>query len=534
MSKSSMKIGIGEKIGYGFGDFASVLFWQNITLNLMFFYTDVFGISAVAAGTMIMVSRLVDGVYDPFIGMVADRTKTRWGKFRPYLLFMSLPLALTAFLAFFAPGFNPALPHIHTTKLVYAYGTLILFMMAYATINIPYSSLLGVITSNPVERTGLSSSKYTFAYIAGMVVSATSLLMAKHFGHGSSTQPAGWRWTIGIYGIIAIVFFLLTFLLTKERIRPMKSQSTSIKKDLSDLFKNMPWVILLITTILMILFVSLRIGATNYYFKYFVKEQAFHFISIHFENLWYVIGSGVIIVAIIVVNTILKLVKDKAYSRILYIILVLCVLYIGYRIKIQRATYHIGFEEIASIFNSLGQGFAILGAILVPFLSKWTGKRNGFIILFIIAIICTASFYVLKAHNLYLIFILQILGSVTGGPLSVLIWAMYADAADYSEWKNNRRATGLIFSASAMSQKLGWAVGGLLTGGILSLYGYVANTEATSAVTGGLIQLMSVIPAVAGILAIIAILFYKLDDKTMKTIEEDLNVRRAEYEAEAG
>ena len=520
MSKNATKIGLGEKIGYGFGDFASVLFWQNITLNLMFFYTDVFGISAVAAGTMIMVSRLVDGVYDPFIGMIADRTKSPWGKFRPYLLFMSVPLAFTAFLAFFAPDFGASL------KLVYAYATLILFMMAYATINIPYSSLLGVITSNPVERTGLSSSKYTFAYIAGMVVSATSLLMAKHFGHGSSTEPVGWRWTIGIYGVIAIIFFLLTFFMTKERIRPMKSQATSIKKDLKDLLTNRPWMILLFTTILMILFVSLRIGATNYYFKYYVREQSFHFISIHFENLFWVIASGAIIITILVVNVILKLIKDKIYSGILYLILILCIIYIAFGTTINTATYKIGFEEIASIFNALGQGFAIVGALLVPFLCKWTGKRNGFIFLFIIAIIVTASYYVLKPYNLYLIFILQIFGSVTGGPLSVLIWAMYADTADYSEWKNNRRATGLVFSASAMSQKLGWAIGGFFTGVILKVYGYHANVEPTAAVAGGLKQLMSIIPAIAGVMAIILVLFYKQSEKTMKIIETELKGRR--------
>jgi glycoside/pentoside/hexuronide:cation symporter, GPH family len=470
-----------EKIGYGFGDFASVLFWQSITMNMMFFYTDVFKIAsttqaAVVAGTMIMVSRLFDAVIDPVIGMVADRTETKWGKFRPYLLWMALPLAISAVLTFTTPNFGP------TGKIIYAYVTLFLFMACYAGINIPYSSLLGVLTPDPLQRTSASSFKFTFAYISGMTVSMTSLILAKKLGNGIDTSdPGGWQKTIMIYGVVAIVFFVLTFLFTKERVKPSKTQHTSVKNDLLDLITNGPWIILLLATISMIMFVSSRIGVTNYYFKYYIT---------HYSD------SGAQILN---------------YS------------FLGWNFKW-------GFEEVTTIFNSIGQGCSILGALLVPFLVKITGKKNGFLLLFAIAILSTGAFYFLTPNNLTLIFLLQITGSLTGGPLSPVIWAMYADTADYSEWKKGRRATGLVFSASAMSQKIGWAIGALFTGALLSGYGFIADKAQSPEVNHLLVMLMSIIPSFFGILSVLLIFFYKLDEKTMKKIELELADRKAREE----
>jgi GPH family glycoside/pentoside/hexuronide:cation symporter len=477
MNSINSKLKLKEKIGYGFGDFASVLFWQSITMNMMFFYTDVFKIAntvkaAIVAGTMIMISRLFDGVIDPLIGMIADRTETRWGKFRPYLIWMALPLAITATLTFTTPHFGPS------GKLLYAYCTLLLFMACYAAINIPYSSLLGVLTPDPLQRTSASSFKFAFAYISGMTVSATSLILAKHFGNGFDTKdPSGWQKTIMIYGVVAIVFFILTFLFTKERVKPQRTQRTTVKKDLFDLFSNGPWLILLGATISMIMFVSSRIGVTNYYFKYYItnySEVNIHHIAYHF--LWW--------------------------------------------------NFSWGFEEVASVFNTLGQGCSIIGTLLVPLLAGRFGKKNAFLTLFTIAIVSTAAFYFLSPKNLTLIFILQITGSLTGGPLSPVIWAMYADTADYSEWKNNRRATGLVFSASAMSQKIGWATGAVFTGALLTAYGFIADKAQTVEVKHILILLMSIIPSVFGILSIVLILFYKLDEKTMINIETELKERR--------
>jgi glycoside/pentoside/hexuronide:cation symporter, GPH family len=477
MSNGNGKLSVKEKIGYGFGDFASVLFWQSITMNMMFFYTDVFKIAettqaAIVAGTMIMVSRLFDAVIDPVIGMVADRTETRWGKFRPYLIWMALPLAISAVLTFTTPNFSSE------GKLIYAYITLFFFMFCYAGINIPYSSLLGVLTPDPTQRTGASSFKFTFAYISGMTVSATSLLLAKYFGNGvDSKDPGGWQKTIILYGLVAIIFFVLTFLFTRERVKPQKSQKTSVKKDLSDLITNGPWIILLFATITMIMFVASRIGVTNYYFKYYITNYSeITHNTIHYNFLWW--------------------------------------------------SFNWGFEEVATVFNTLGQGCSIIGALLVPLLTIRMGKKNSFLLLFIVALVSTAAFYFLTPQNLTLIFLLQITGSLSGGPLSPVIWAMYADTADYSEWKRGRRATGLVFSASAMSQKLGWAVGALFTGAMLSSYGFIADKAQSLEVNNLLIMLMSIIPSAFGLISILLIMFYRLDEKTMKNIQVELEQRR--------
>ena len=247
METVTYKLPLREKIGYGFGDLASCLFWATIMTQLLFFYTDIFGLTGKAAGIMFFVSRILDALFDVVIGMTADRTKSRWGKFRPYLLFGAVPLAISAVLAFTTPEFG------EVGKVIYAYITFIVFMFLYSTINIPYTALLGVISDDPVERTSASSFKFTGAYLGGLIVSATVLPMAAYFGQESAAK--GWQMTMIIYGIAAIVFFWITFVSTHERIQPIAKEQTSIKNDLKDLSKNIPWMLLFAVTILFILFV---------------------------------------------------------------------------------------------------------------------------------------------------------------------------------------------------------------------------------------------------------------------------------------
>lgn len=457
------KLSIREKAGYGFGDLASVLYWQTISAYLLYFYTDVFGISAAAAGTMILVSRLWDGVNDPMMGIIADRTETRWGKFRPYLLWFSLPLAVIGVLAFSTPDLGP------DGKLIYAYVTFILLMMTYTAINIPYSSLLGVISADPLERTSVSFYKYVFAYVSGTLVSFFALPLTRFFG--GENEALGWQMTMIVFGAAATIFFFITFKSTRERVTPPKTQKTSVRQDLRDLLTNLPWLLLLITTLIFILFVSTRLSVTAHYFKYYVGDQSF---------------------------------------------------------SLFGKTYTYGFIELTSAFNGIGQVFAILGVIFTNFFARMVGKKRAFLILFITATLATAVFFALGPEDVVLMFFFQIIGSFAGGPLSPLIWAMYADTADYSEWKTGRRATGLIFSASTMSQKFGWSIGGFLAGILLSAFGFQANVVQNAEVLLGLKSLMSIIPAAAGVIAIILILFYKLDEETMKTIEVELNQRRGD------
>ncbi|MFO1449315.1 MAG: MFS transporter [Opitutaceae bacterium] len=457
-----------EKLSYGFGDLASVLYWQTFMVYLTYFYTDVFGIAAAAAGTMLGLSRSVDAFFDPVMGMVADRTKTRWGKFRPYLLWLCVPFAAAGVLTFTVPDFAAS------GKLIWAWITYNALMLLYTAINIPYTAMLGVITPNPNERTTLSSIKFVFAFGAGMIVSALLLPMSKILGGGNDAR--GWQLSFVVIGLAAICFFLITFFNTRERILPPKEQKDSVLQDLRDLVTNGPWLILLATTITFILYVAVRSSVTVHYFKYYVGTQTLTLPS------WLPKWGG-------------------------------------------TQEWHL--EGLVSIFNTSGQLASLVGVMLVPFVARWVGRKSAFVVLLLIGLASTASFYLLKPDQLLLIFGINLLGSLTGGPLSALLWAMYADTADYAEWRKGRRATGLVFSASIFSQKQGWALGAWVALALMQSVGFVANVEQTAASRHGLVLLMSVIPASIGILSVVIVLFYPLNERKVSQIEADLKARRA-------
>lgn len=456
-----------EKIAYGFGDLASVLYWQTFMVYLTYFYTDVFGIAAAAAGTMLALSRSVDAFFDPVMGMVADRTITRWGKFRPYLLWLCVPFAVMGVLTFTVPDFGP------TGKLAWAWFTYNGLMLLYTAINIPYTAMLGVISPDPNQRTTLSSIKFVFAFAAGMIVSATVLPMAKVFGHGNDAR--GWQMTFVVIGIAAVCFFLITFFNTRERVLPPKAQKTSVGRDLLDLLTNVPWLILLATTITFILYVALRSSVTVHYFKYYVGTQ-----TLTLPDFLPKIGG--------------------------------------------TQEWHL--ESLVSIFNTSGQLASLIGVIMVPMFARISGRKTAFIAMFIVAILSTLSFYVLKPDQVFLIIGINLIGSFTGGPLSALLWAMYADTADYAEWKRGRRATGLVFSASIFSQKQGWAIGAGVALWLMASVGFQANVDQTPQSLHGLLLLMSVFPAAFGVLSILIVLFYPLNEKKVSQIEADLKARR--------
>jgi len=466
MSELTQKLSLKEKISYGFGDLASVLYWQTFMLYFTYFYTDVFLIPASVAATMFLISRIWDGLNDPLMGIIADRTKTRWGKFRPYLLWLCVPFAVVGVLTFSAPDFSL------DGKIIYAYITFILIMMLYTAINIPYTALLGVISADSNERTTVSSVKFLFAFAAGIIVSATLLPMVKYFGSGNEAK--GWQISFIIYGIAAVVFFLIAFKGTKERVQPPKTQKSSIKKDLYELVTNKPWVILLATTITFILYVAVRGSVTVHYFKYVIGTQN---LSIPF------FGTG-----------------------------------------------DYDFETLTSVYNTVGQIAAFIGVLMVSWVAKLIGKKKAFIVIFIIAIVSTAPVFFLGPDQLLLIYILQITGSMTGGPLSVLIWAMYADTADYGEWKRGRRATGLVFSASTMSQKFGWAFGAFVALTLMSQVGFSPNEIQSESSLTGLKALFTIIPSAFGILATIIVIFYPLNDKRVDQIVKELAERREKEE----
>lgn len=459
----NQKIGIKEKIGYGFGDFASSMFWKLFSVYLLYFYTDVLGIAAAAVGTMFLVTRIWDTAFDPIVGIVADRTQTRWGKFRPYLLWVAVPFGIAGILTFYAPDWSSS------GKIIYAYITYTLMMMIYSAINVPYASLMGVMTSNIKERTTLATFRFIFAFAGSILVLAATEPLVAVFSNTSDGEnlQMGWLITISLFAILASILFYFTFAWTKERVSPPKEQRNSLKTDLINLGKNKQWFILLGAGVSTLIFNSLRDGSAIYYFKYyFVQQEAFN----------------------------LPLLNVSINYSTLYLV--------------------------------LGQAANIIGVILAKPVSDRIGKKNTFLYAMLIACVLSCVFASFGQNDVALIFLFQLLISICAGSIFPLLWSMYADIADYSEWQTGRRATGLIFSSSSMSQKLGWTLGGALTGWLLAFWGFEAGVVQTEEAKTGIKMMLSFIPAAGALLSIVFIIFYKLSDSFMLKINNELIEKR--------
>jgi GPH family glycoside/pentoside/hexuronide:cation symporter len=447
---TTSKIKLQEKIGYGFGDAASSMFWKLFSMYLLFFYTDIFGISAAVVGTMFLITRIWDAAFDPVVGMIADRTETRRGKFRPFLLFGAIPFGLAGILTFTSPSFSEG------GKIVYAYITYSVMMMVYSFVNVPYASLLGVMSSDGKERTTLSSFRMIFAFIGSIIALALLNPLVNLFGGNvAGHEHKAWQLAVAVFAILAVILFWLSFSWTHERIQPIKKEKTKLSTDIKDLFENRPWWILLGSGIAALIFNSIRDGAAIYYFKYFIQDQ-----------------------------------------------------------------------KLTSIYLVLGQAFNIVGIVLIIPLANKIGKKAAYLSAMLIASVFSIAFYWLGKENTYLIFAFQCIISACAGSIFPLLWSMYADIADYSEWKTGRRATGLVFSSSSMSQKFGWTLGGALTGWLLAFYGYKANVVQSTDVQSGIRMMLSIFPAVGTFLSIFFISIYPLSEKKMKEISAKLSEQR--------
>jgi len=457
-----IKISLLEKISYGCGDFASSMFWKLFSMYLLFFYTDIFGLPAAAVGTMFLITRIWDAINDPMMGAIADRTNTRWGKFRPYLLFGSIPFAIIGIITFTTPNLSIS------GKLIYAYVTYTLMMMIYTVVNVPYSSLMGVITNDTNDRTSLASFRFIGAFSGGILVTASANYLIDYFSNGNNLSR-GYQWTVGVYAVLAALFFILTFAGTKERLKPAREKKSSLKNDLKDLAHNKPWFIMLGAGISVLIFNSLRDGSILYYFKYFIKSQ---------------------------------------------------------EINLLGSKFYLTHSELSSAYMTIWLATNIIGVILAKPISSKIGKKKTFLLSTISSAIFSVLLYFLQPHQIILIFLLNILIGISAGIVLPLIWSMYADISDYSEWKSGRRATGLIFSSSSMSQKFGWTLGGALSGWILAIFGFQPNVEQTDLSLLGIHLMISIIAAIGALLATIFILFYPLSEDYMKKIESELELAR--------
>ena len=445
-------LSIKEKVGYGLGDFAANIVFQTVMIFLMFYYTDIFGIPAAAVGTLFLIARIWDAINDPLMGAIADRTKSKHGRFRPWIKWTAIPFGVLAVLMFTTPDFSVS------GKIIYAYVTYILMMMVYTANNIPYGALSGVMTADSVERTSLNSYRFVFGQSAAIMVQAATLPLIAFFGGGD--KALGYQLTMALFAAIAVGMFYVTFYSTNERIEPQKTQNTPLKEDLKDLLQNRPWMILFLMGLVTFIFLSLRIAVGLYYFKYYV-----------------------------------------------------------------------GDESLFSMFAVLGTIGLIIGIPLSKPLTKKFGKRNTYIASNILSGLAVITLFLPSPDQYIIAYIISALVGFFNGPGVPILWAMYADTADYAEWRFKRRATGIVFSAATFGQKFGWGIGGAITGWLLTLFHYVPNTTQTPEAILGIKLMLSIIPGILMVLSAGLLFFYKLSESFMEEVQIELANRRKEYEA---
>jgi GPH family glycoside/pentoside/hexuronide:cation symporter len=472
-----MKLSIKEKLGYSLGDTASHFVWDLVNFWLIFYYTDVLHISAGWASAIAILGSIMDAVMDPIVGIWADRTNTRWGKFRPFLLFGCVPFALFAFLAFFGPSLQG------NALIAYILPMFVGLRIVYAVVNIPYSSLGAVMTDDSIERAGLNSYRFVAANIGQLIVSGFALYIVYYLGSQATgmdyaimaddaarkafdntalvdeTYIIGFRYLVGIFSCVGIILFLISFATTQERVSPPKRQETDMKHDFKYLFKNRPWVVLMLVGVVSFIMFAIQNISAGYYFKYYLDA-----------------------------------------------------------------------ESKSQIFNILGTVALIIAIPMTKPLVKKFGAKQ----LYIVCSILSGLFFCLlffAGKNFVLINIFNCLGKVAYAPAISLLWTMLADTADYGEWKFNRRTTGLCLSAAVFAQKIGWSIGAAIFGAIMSYIHFdgslaITITQSNTEIMNTIHWMFGIVPGVLYASCALLLLFYNLDSKTMDQMKKELELRR--------
>lgn len=468
------KLPVGEKIGFACGDLASNLFFQTFLTFMPIFYTDIFGLSAAAIGWMFLISKVFDAVNDPIVGMIADRTKSKWGTYRPYLLFATIPFGIMGILTFTTPQVS------YNMKLLYAFLTYNAAMLLYTIVNVPYCSLMGVMTSNTADRTVLSSYRFVGVFVGQFLAFYCVGMLPTMLGGSDEPTAAGYRITMTILSVTAMILLYITFFTAKERVHPPKGQKNQIAQDVKDLISNRPWLMIATATLFQLIFIAVQSGARTYYFKYFVISGEVSIFGINLD--W---SSNTLLTAYMISGALVT----------------------------------------------------ILGVIATKMITRIFGKAFTYWGFLAIAGITTIVYYFLKPENLNLIFGINLIRSFALGPVSAMQWAMFTDCADYNEWKTGRRSTALMMAASLFFLKLGLAIGASAIVWILGWYDYVGKMTVegieipapaiqSAEAVHGIVMLNSVYPAIFTLIGVAVMLAYPLSSKKMLEIEKDLLERR--------
>lgn len=480
MNNQSQKISVIEKVGYSLGDLAANLVFQTLVTYLAYFYTDIYGLKAEDASIITLVVGLIAGFgFNPIVGALADRTRTKWGKFRPWILLTAVPLGASALFAFSTPDFT------YGNKMIYAAATYTILLLLYSANNLPYAALSGVITGDMKERNSISSYRFVAVMFAQFFVQVFMLPIILSAGQGD--KAAGIEVVMTWLAIIGTIMLLITFLTTKERIVPKPEQESTLALDLKDLFKNKPWIIMLSVTALIFVTLAMKGGSYVYYFNNYVDETSLkHFIA-PITNFFNSIGMN-----------------------------------------------FFGEDPKSAGFGLFNAGGIIMMIVGITFSKKFAdkyGKRDAFIGSLFISTLFIVAFLLFPPQAVGMMFLAQIIHGFFYGIGTPLLWAMIADVADYSEWKNNRRATAIIFSAMMVGLKVGLSIGSSLVSWIIGQYGYLSSgglkeVVQPETVAAGAKMLVSIFPAIPFFIACGLLFFYEINKKIEVQIEEDLKERR--------
>ncbi len=489
MAHFKQQLRFREKVAYSLSDASANFVFQILMFFSFTFYVDVFGMTAAAAGSMFLIGRLFDAVTDPVMGILADRTQTRWGKFRPWLVWSAGPFAFLFWLAFTTPDWAAE------SKTIYAFVTYFLLMAIYTVNNVPYCALNGVMTGDVNERTSLSTYRFVAAMGAGLIVQGMTWPLVAKLGGGDDAR--GWSLTIALFAAVSFVFFFITFFSVKERVEPDPNQKTSVREDMVDCFTNKPWVLLFFATLIIFIVLSMRGGAMTLFTQYYVDQDALHaFIT----NFGVVVAEGG---------------EMSLWQKWLNVF--------GFIINEDRSNVHnVGF----GLFGMICNGVTIIGVILSKPLSSFIGKRLVFSGSMLATALATAWLFFLPADNVQMQFIQGLCWSACYGPSIPLLWSMIGDAVDFSEWKTGRRATGFAYAGVVFALKAGLGLGGFIGAWLLGMYGFESGVEVSSEALLGIRMTAGLIPAALFVIAGVIMAFYPIRKELNLKISDELALRR--------